>query len=79
MCDSIRENYQWWNWGEPEKKQEGVYKFKKKWAAIDKPYRYFSKIKNKDLLHQTSNILLKEYPGFFVVSFNELGDKNEKN
>ncbi|RAP27580.1 hypothetical protein DID74_00305 [Candidatus Marinamargulisbacteria bacterium SCGC AG-333-B06] len=72
MSDAINKNYHWWNWGGTWKTQEGVYKFKKKWAAIDKPYKYYTTINNQTILDQSKKTLLSEYPNFFVVSFNEL-------
>lgn len=76
MCDAIDQGFDWWNWGGTWKSQEGVYKFKKKWAAIDKPYRYFTKIFNQELLFQSRETLLSEYANFFVVSFDELKEKS---
>jgi len=72
MKDAIKEGYKYWNWGGTWKTQSGVYDFKKKWGAEDKPYFYYTKIINKSILELSQNVLLKEYPYFYVVAFDKL-------
>jgi hypothetical protein len=75
MQDAVREGYHFWNWGGTWLSQEGVYRFKKKWAADDIDYRYYTKVNNKDLLKLTPEQLLDAYPNFFVLPFSLLGEK----
>lgn len=75
MQDAVREGYHFWNWGGTWLSQEGVYRFKKKWAADDIDYRYYIKVNHKDLLKLTSEQLLEAYPNFFVLPFSLLGEK----
>jgi len=72
MKDAINMGYKNWNWGGTWLTQSGVYDFKKKWAAVDYPYYYHTKIYNKEILSLSKKILLNNYPNFFVVSFNQL-------
>lgn len=72
MLDAAQEDFIWWNWGGTWKSQDGVYRFKKKWAAIDFPYKYFTKLNYQDILEQSAETLLKEYPDFFVIPFGVL-------
>lgn len=72
MQEAMDLGYQWWNWGGTWLTQDSVYKFKKKWGSIDKPYTYYTKVSNKEILKQTKETLLAEYPHFFVVPFNQL-------
>jgi len=61
-----------WNWGGTWASQDGVYRFKKKWGAIDRSYRYHILVRNGDLLRRTSADLLRHYPGFYTIPFDQL-------
>lgn len=61
-----------WNWGGTWATQDGVYRFKKKWGAQERPYRYSIHVRNRDLLERTPQYLLQTYPGFYVLPFNQL-------
>src|SRR5262249_50766173 len=37
--DAVTRGMRRWNWGGTWTSQEGVYRFKRKWGAIDRPYR----------------------------------------
>ena len=69
MLDAIRAGYRWWNWGGTWKTQDGVYRFKRKWGAADLPYRYFTRLNNRDILARSASEILAAYPEFFVVPF----------
>lgn len=69
MCDASRSGYSRWNWGGTWASQDGVYLFKKRWGAADRPYRYYTHIGNQDVYNATSTELLTQYPGFFVIPF----------
>lgn len=77
MLDSIDNGFKWWNWGGTWKSQEGVYKFKRKWGAEDKLYKYNTCLNNMNILNSSPEELLEVYPGFYVVPFNELNSRNE--
>ena len=72
MKDAITAGYRFWNWGGTWLAQTGVYDFKKRWGAVDHPYRYFTKIFDKRILTSSKKELLNEYPGFFVIPFDEI-------
>ncbi len=79
MQKAASAGYEWWNWGGTWLGQDGVYRFKKKFAASQREYKYFISLANKDVLHATKDELLKEYSGFYVLPFGELkGDKNDE-
>lgn len=75
MCDASKRGYKLWNWGGTWASQKGVYLFKNRWGAIDRPYRYFVHIQNQNIYQSTPEELLQEYPGFFVLPFNCLKGK----
>ena len=72
MVDAMNLGYVRWNWGGTWLKQDGVYAFKKKWSTTDDRYFYFTRLHSKELLQKTSDGLLREYPGFYVVPFSAL-------
>jgi hypothetical protein len=72
MVDASNEGYQWWNWGGTWLTQGGVYDFKKKWGTRDFPYFYYTCIYDNSILLNSKNLLLKEYPFFFVAPFEKL-------
>jgi hypothetical protein len=72
MIDAHRRGFLIWNWGGTWMSQEGVLQFKRKWGAQDRPYRYFVKLNNKDVLSAGRDELLSEYDNFYVVPFDKL-------
>ena len=72
MIDANKKDFRWWNWGGTWLTQDGVYKFKNKFGAIDKEYKYFIKINNQDIYNSTKEELLKEYDNFYVIPFDKL-------
>ena len=69
MSDAARSGFRWWNWGGTWLSQDGVYRFKSRWGTQDKPYRYYTHIKNKEILAASRDSLLATYPNFFTVPF----------
>ena len=69
---AIERGYERWNWGGTWLSQEGVRRFKNKWAAQDVPYRYYTQVNDMSVLERTPRELLEAYPGFYLVPFNEL-------
>jgi len=72
MCDAASEGYVWWNWGGTWLSQDGVYRFKSRWGTQDLPYRYFTIVRNSEILKASREELLTAYPGFFTVPFSAL-------
>lgn len=72
MIDANQNAYKWWNWGGTWLTQDGVYKFKNKFGAIDKEYKYFIKINNQDIYNSSKEELLSEYDNFYVIPFDKL-------
>ena len=52
--------------------QDGVYKFKNKFGAVDKEYKYFIKINNENIYNSSKEELLNEYDNFYVIPFDKL-------
>jgi hypothetical protein len=72
MLDAAARGFTRWNWGGTWMTQEGVYRFKKKWAADDHPYRHYIKVNDPAIFHSRKEDLLAGYPEFFVVPFARL-------
>jgi lipid II:glycine glycyltransferase (peptidoglycan interpeptide bridge formation enzyme) len=72
MIDACRKGYKLWNWGGTWLTQHGVYLFKKRFGAVDKEYKYFIKINNKDIFCSSREELLREYDNFYVIPFDKL-------
>lgn len=72
MTDASSSGYSTWNWGGTWPSQEGVMRFKRKWAAVDRPYRYWVKLRNRRILSTDRRTLLAMYPNFYVVPFGVL-------
>lgn len=71
MKDAAQRGYRYWNFGGTWHSQEGVYQFKKRWAAQDVPYHYYiTDCQNiEHLLEMTPQQILVEYPHFYVLPF----------
>ena len=72
MEDAALRGYRLWNWGGTWESQTGVYRFKRKWGALEAPYRYFTQVNDRRLLDTTPEELLARYPDFFVVPFSAI-------
>ncbi len=72
MMDAAGRGYARWNWGGTWLTQDGVYRFKRKWGAEDRRYRYFIKVNDKSLLSRGREELLNAYPDVYVVPFDQL-------
>jgi Acetyltransferase (GNAT) domain len=72
MLDAARRGCRLWNWGGTWTSQEGVYRFKRKWGAEDRPYRYFVHVNDRSILEATPEELLERFPYFYVVPFSAL-------
>ena len=73
MAESAKRGFRLWNWGGTWKTQTGVYRFKKKWNAFEAEYRYYTCIREENVYSTSSEDLLRDYDGFYVVPFSTLG------
>lgn len=67
-----KKGYKKWNWGGTWKSQDGVYRFKSRLGGIDKNYKYYTYVNNKEIYTTSKEYLLKEYKNFYVLPFNRL-------
>jgi hypothetical protein len=74
MKHAVQNGYQYWNWGGTWATQKGVYDFKRRWGTREYKYFYYTKIYNKNILKGSREILLSEYPYFYVLPFKELSN-----
>lgn len=72
MSDAVTQGFEWWNWGGTWHTQDGVYRFKQSWGAIDMPYRYFTNVMDLSILTWDKNLILSTFPYFYVVPFDQL-------
>lgn len=72
MKDGIKCGYRYWNWGGTWLSQKGVYDFKKRWGTVDYAYHYFIYVNNRKLLESSKNSLLRDYPNYYVLPFDQL-------
>ena len=72
MIEGTNKGFQWWNWGGTWLTQDGVYRFKSRFGAIDKEYKYYIKVNNSSLYDSTKEELLSEYENFFTIPFDRL-------
>ncbi len=75
MIDAAKRGFKWWNWGGTYRSLDGVYRFKKRFGAIDKRYHFLLRINNLELYNSTKDELIKEYEDFFVIPFDKLSTK----
>lgn len=61
-----------WNWGGTWLTQAGVHRFKKKWGAAERRYRYYVRLNEPALLRRTAAELAAAYPWYFTVPFGAL-------
>jgi len=76
MENAAARGYKIWNWGGTWETQTGVYRFKRKWGAQEKSYRYFTQLNAPSILTCTPEQILQKYPNFFVVPFNLLTSRS---
>jgi hypothetical protein len=72
MCDAQAEGRRIWNWGGTWLTQNGVYRFKRKWAAREASYSYHVYVRNPKLMADSAGSLSIEYPYFYTVRFGAL-------
>ena len=72
MVDASEAGYSWWNWGGTWASQEGVYRFKKRWGTVDRPYTYYVKVNEPRVALVDQQSILRAYPNFYVIPFQYL-------
>lgn len=72
MRDAALRGFRRWNWGGTWTSQNGVYRFKKKWAAEEQPYTYYVNVSDQTLYHVSPEHLRATYPSFYVLPFSSL-------
>jgi Acetyltransferase (GNAT) domain len=72
MIEAAERGSRLWNWGGTWSSQDGVYRFKRKWGADDRPYRYFVRVNAPSVLDSTPEELVERFPHFYVVPFSAL-------
>lgn len=72
MQEAVRRGCLYWNWGGTWLSLSGVYNFKSRWGTRDYSYYYYVHVWDESILLQSKQVLLKEYPYFYVVPFGSL-------
>jgi len=69
MQRSALKGARYWNWGGTWRTQEGLYRFKNRWAARDFVYRYFNRIWDKSIIHEPISDLILAFPHFYLFKY----------
>ena len=72
MTDAAARGFTRWNWGGTWLTQEGVYRFKKKWGADERRYRYYITLNDATLRSRTAADLAAAYPWYFTLPYASL-------
>lgn len=72
MLDAASDGNALWNWGGTWGTQEGVLRFKRKWGANDRVYRYYTRLNDPLMLKCAPEQLLEDYNFFYTVPFSKL-------
>jgi CelD/BcsL family acetyltransferase involved in cellulose biosynthesis len=72
MAAAARRGMKRWNWGGTWESQSGVFRFKRKWGAIAKPFCYYTQLNDRSLLTWPRERFAEKFPHFFVVPFSAL-------
>lgn len=77
MENAAARGYKVWNWGGTWETQTGVYRFKRKWGAAEKHYRYFTQLNDLSIPTWSRARILQDFPFFYVMPFAALGVETE--
>lgn len=77
MRDASQRGFTCWNWGGTWASQTGVYRFKKKWAADEREYRYYTQLNNLSILEWPQAKITSAFPGFYIAPFSALKSQGE--
>lgn len=72
MSDAAARGLTRWNWGGTWLTQEGVYRFKKKWGAQERRYRYFVTLNDASLRKRSAAELSAGYPWYYTLPYGSL-------
>lgn len=72
MADACRRGFRRWNWGGTWPTQTGVYRFKRKWAAAERDYYYYTQLNDPAVLEMRPAEIAAAFPHFFVVPYSAL-------
>jgi hypothetical protein len=79
MVDASKKGHHTWNWGGTWKSQENLYRFKIRFGAYDKNYKYYIKINNAEIYHSNPKELAEHYDNFYLIPFDQLKVNNPAN
>ena len=68
----LEKKFHKWNWGGTWVKQDGVYRFKSRWAAEDYKYKYYTRLFDKELLKWPKQKLLTTFPFYYIYPFSAI-------
>jgi CelD/BcsL family acetyltransferase involved in cellulose biosynthesis len=77
MSEAARRGFTCWNWGGTWVSQTGVYRFKKKWGAVERDYHYYTQLNDITILEWPQEKILDAFPGFYVAPFSALKPEGE--
>jgi hypothetical protein len=69
MTELAKEGYRVWNWGGTWRSQEGVYRFKSRWGAAERPYRYFNRLTDSNFKSHSREVLTQAFPFFYLFKY----------
>lgn len=69
MTEASREGCTVWNWGGTWRSQEGVYRFKSRWGAFDRPYRYLNWVRKPEIRSVPVLTLQHAFPHFYLYKY----------
>ena len=72
MSAASRRGMRRWNWGGTWESQTGVFRFKRKWGAVAKPYPYYTQLNDRSVLTWRRERFAEQFPHFFVTPFSAL-------
>jgi hypothetical protein len=75
MRDCVEMGIDRWNWGGTPDALAGVYHFKKRWGAVDRPYHYYVRGQTERIFEYTPAFLASAFPYFFVYPFSAWTDR----
>ena len=72
MTEAAKSGFKYWNWGGTWKTQTGVFRFKKKWAAFEQKYFYYTQLNDRSILNWSPDKIVKTFPNFFIIPFSQI-------
>jgi hypothetical protein len=69
MLETASDGYLRWNWGGTWRSQDGVYRFKSRFGAHDRPYRYFHRLLDASLMAEPPTAVRARFPYFYTFKY----------